>query len=253
MPIDLRAEARRQMPAVPHMPHLIASARATWRGRMVNEYASSRVFAALADQMEAAGLGRQSAAACRQFAAEEREHGVLCGSVVEALGGEALAEDRDDAEFPLHPRVHALVGVLRNVVSISCMAETVAVSLIGAERLEMPAGPLRTLLTKIWADEVGHARFGWKLVAGILPGMRAEQRAQVAAYLDAAFAHLEAHELAHIAQGARPPKEGAALGLCNGADARELFYATVNETIVPGLEAIGLPAHAAWNRVRQAA
>ena len=35
----------------------------------------------------------------------------------------------------------------------------VAVALIGAERMEMPDGELRDLLTGIWSDEVGH----WKL------------------------------------------------------------------------------------------
>jgi hypothetical protein len=45
---------------------------------------------------------------------------------------------------------------------------------------------------------------------------------------------------------AAPPAEGACLGLCNGNDARKLFFATVTEVIVPGLAALGFPAHGAW-------
>src|SRR5262249_50941073 len=152
-----------------------ASARATWRGRMVNEYASSRVFDGLAAQIDVAGLDAAYAARCRAFADEERAHGVLCGAVVQALGGEAVAPDREEGPFPMHPDAEPVEGVLRNVLSISCLSETVAVSLIGAERQMMPDGELRELLTRIWADEIGHARFGWLLAAALLPSMRPEQ------------------------------------------------------------------------------
>jgi hypothetical protein len=246
MLLDLREEARRHRPDLPLVPHLVASAVATWRGRMVNEHGSSRVFEALADQIDAASMGAPRSAVCRGFADEERTHGVPCGAVVEALGDEARAEARGSESFPLHVAVSPLVGVLRNVLSVCCMAETVAVSLIGAERLEMPSGPLRELLTRIWADEIGHARFGWKLLAEILPDLRERDRRAVDAYLPVALRHLEQHELAHIAAHSCPPPEGAALGLCNGADARALFYATVERTIVPELTNLGLDAEQAW-------
>jgi hypothetical protein len=250
--IDLRAAAAGLSPAVPELPHLRESARATWRGRMVNEFASSRVFEGLAAQIRAAGLGTADAEQCGVFAEEERKHGALCGAVLQALGGEAVAPDREEHAFPLHTEVPPAEGVLRNVLSISCLSETVAVSLIGAERLQMPAGELRDLLTRIWADEIGHARFGWLFAARRLPSMDASQRARLGAYLAVAFAHLERHELAHLPLAGTPPPEGAALGLCDGADARALFYATVADVIVPRLDALGLPASQAWARRRHA-
>jgi hypothetical protein len=244
--IDLRAAAARFSPAVPDLPHLREAARATWSGRMVNEFASSRVFDGLAAQIHAAGVGAERVAECATFAEEERTHGALCGAVVQALGGEAVAPDRIEPAFPLHREVPAAEGVLRNVLSISCLSETVAVSLIGAERLQMPAGELRELLTRIWADEIGHARFGWRLAGALLPSMDGDACARLGAYLAVAFAHLERHELAHLPAQAQPPPEGAALGLCSGADARALFYATVADVIVPRLDALGLPASQAW-------
>jgi hypothetical protein len=246
MAIDLRAQAGRHAVAVPAVPHLNGSARATWRGRMVNEYASSRVFDGLAAQMHDGGLDPACVVECRTFAEEERTHGVLCGAVLQALGGEAVAPDRDDGTFPCHRDAPPVEGVLRNVLSVSCLSETVAVSLIGAERLMMPEGELRELLTRIWADEVGHARFGWRLVAQLLPATDTDQRARLGAYLAVAFAHLERHELAHLPVDAQPPREGAALGLCSGADARALFYATVEEVIVRQLDGLGLAASEAW-------
>ena len=243
--LDLSAQARPLRPRVPELPLLAPAAIATWHGRMVNETISARVFEALATQLEAAGLGAH-APPCRRHAEEERRHGVLCGAVVEALGGAARAELGELPEVPLHEDCGAIEGVLRNLLSVSCMSETVAVSLIGAERQEMPEGELRTLLTRIWADEIGHARFGWGLVRTLLPRLDAKEHARVERYLAQAFAHLEEHELACIPLEGRPGDGGEALGLCHGPSARALFVATVETVIVPGLAALGLDAERAW-------
>lgn len=85
--LDLRRAARAHRLDVPALPHLAASARATWLGRMVNEHGSAHVFEALADQLADAGFAHADVVRCRGFAAEERRHGVLCGAVVESLGG----------------------------------------------------------------------------------------------------------------------------------------------------------------------
>jgi hypothetical protein len=132
------------------------------------------------------------------------------------------------------------------------LSETVAVALIGAERLEMPESPLRELLSEIWADEVGHARFGWRVAQELLPQLDDAARARLSLYLRVALRQLELHELAHLPLSSMPPPEGVALGLCSGADARTLFYETVQSAILPPLEALGLRAQDAWN-ARQSA
>ncbi|MCU0659345.1 MAG: ferritin-like domain-containing protein [Polyangiaceae bacterium] len=246
--LDLRSLARERRPEVPELPELTGSAVATWRGRMVNEHGSARVFEALALQMRSASFDAELVDTCAGFAEEERRHGVLCGAVVEALGGEAIAEALDEQPFPLHPDVEPIEGVLRNLLSISCLSETVAVSLIGAERLAMPEGALRELLSTIWADEVGHARFGWAIVSRRVPSLDPAARHRLGVYLQVALAHLERHELAHLPLAACPPAEGAALGLCSGREARALFFDTVSGVILPRLQALGLPAIEAWRR-----
>ena len=237
--LDLRTVSRPRAPRLPpHDPALRPAALATWRGRMVNEYASSTVFEALALQLAQGGFDEGLVAECRGFADEERRHGVLCGAVVEALGGEARAELPTPPAFPRHDDVSRRVAALRNVLSVCCMSETVAVALIGAERIEMEVagkGPLWDLLGRILADEVGHARFGWRLLERVADGLTEDERAGLTVYLPVALAHLEAHELSHL-----PDHGGWAggerLGLCSGRDARTLFFATVREVIVPGLE-----------------
>jgi hypothetical protein len=245
--LDLRADARRALPKVPELPHLREAAIGTWRGRMINEHSSSRVFDGLAAQLEAAGVTPDVVAEVRGFADEERRHGVLCGSVVEALGGTAYAEVPGGEAYPAHDDAESpLEAALRNMLSICCLSETVAVSLIGAERLEMPAGELRDLLTGIYADEVGHSRFGWRMLGVLAPQLDAATRERLGDYLEVAFADLEQHELSHLPVTSSPPPEGVALGLCSGSDARLLFQDTVEHVIIPALEHHGLPARRAW-------
>lgn len=244
--IDLRDLSRKVKIDLPDHPHLRDGAIATWRGRMINEYSSARVFEGLCAHARRAGLDAKLVTAVEGFAAEERNHGVMCGAVVEALGAEAYAPHREEYAYPVHADVGELEGLLRNLLSISCMSETVAVALIGAERLEMPEGPLRELLTRIWSDEVGHARFGWRLVHELVPTLDADAKARLNRYAAVAFEHVERHELQHLPMNSRPPEEGAELGLCSGEDARTLFYETIRDVVIPGLNKAGLDGATAW-------
>jgi hypothetical protein len=213
---------------------------------MVNEHASAAVFEGIAQQIRAAGLGEALARECEGFAAEERHHGVLCGAVVEAAGGQARAPAAEVEPHPHHEDVGPLEGLLRNLISVSCLSETAAVALIGAERLRMDPGPLRDLVSRIYGDEVGHARFGWGLATELMPSVDAAMRCRLSAYLALAFAHFEDHELAHLPADYDPPVEGHALGLCRGRDARKLLYDTIDGVMIPGLEDLGLEAGRAF-------
>ncbi len=72
---------------------------------MVNEYQSAAVFGALAAQAEQRGLSANVVQQLREFEAEERKHGVLCGGVVEALGGDARADVTTPRRLPEHADV----------------------------------------------------------------------------------------------------------------------------------------------------
>jgi hypothetical protein len=212
---------------------------------MVNEYSSHEVFGALGDQAVACGFGDAMRTKCLRFAEEERVHGVICGAAVVAFGEQAVSPQRPKALFPQHESVPRRARLLRNIISVCCMSETVAVALIGAEQIEMPDSPLRELLTRIYADEIGHARFGWQVMHDVCTSLHADERDAVDRYLPVAFAHLEAHELAHL-PSVGGPIGGEAYGLCSGLDARALLYDTIEQVIVPQLAAIGFRAADAW-------
>jgi hypothetical protein len=248
MRLDLAAAAgahRVRVGALP--PALRGAAQRTWRGRMINEHGSAPVFAALADHLREAGAAAEHADACARFADEERTHGALCAAVLQALGGDPRAEVAAPGALPRHADVAPVEAVTRNIVSVSCLSETVAVAILTTERCEMPEGDLRDVISRILADEIGHARFGWRWLAEVAPGFDAAARARLGAYLRVAFAALERHELDHVSLGVRFPAGAAAYGLCDGDETRALFYETVDQVILPQLEAHGLPARAAWD------
>ncbi len=247
--LDLRAEAAAISLALD--PAVLddrerAAAIGTWRGRMVNEHISARVFAALIPQMMAAEVPAARIAAVATMISEELRHGVQCAAVIHALGGEAVAPLPPLPSVPLHADAGPLEALLRNVLSIACLSETIAVALIGAERETAGPPAMQDTLTTILADEVGHARFGWSLLAELAPRMTPELRRRLGDYLVAAFRHLVDHELAHLPPYPAPSARAEAYGVCDGNEARALFFATIDTVIVPGLEAHGLPAARAW-------
>ncbi len=227
-------------------PRELALTRATWRGRMVNEHISARVFAGLLPQLMAAGISAARQEACAGMIVDELRHGRQCAAVLLRLGEAPVATLPDLAPMPQHAGCTPLEAALRSVVSISCLSETVAVALITAERQEIAHPGLDATLRGILADEVQHARFGWTLLDEVAGELTPAERDRLSRYLTAAFAHLERHELAHLSAQPALSEATVGMGVCDGQEARRLFYDTVADVIVPGLERHGLAAQRAW-------
>lgn len=220
----------------------------TWRGRMVNEHASAQVFAGLLPQLMRAEIDAERQAEVTAMIAEELEHARLCAGVVAALGERPVGELPEIRPLPAHEDATPLEALLRNVLSICCLSETVAVALIDAERLQLDGSVLSDVLRKILADEVGHARFGWRLLEHL--ELEPALAARLSDYLRVAFAHLETHELAHLNPFPAPTEACSAAGVCNGTVARKIFFETIEKVIVPRLESHGLDARRAWSERR---
>jgi len=210
----------------------------TWKGRMLNEHASARVFAGLIPQMMAAGICPKKQADVAEMVAEEYRHARQCAAVVEALGGIPVGELPDLTPLPSHDDADPLEALLRNVLSVCCLSETVAVSLINAERLQLEDSVLGEVLKRILADEVSHARFGWSLLESL--DLESKLKKGLSQYLSVALDALEAHELNHLSPLPPPSKSAAEVGVCDGDLARKIFFHTVNQVILPRLAAHGL-------------
>jgi hypothetical protein len=219
---------------------------ATWKGRMVNEHISARVFAGLIPQLLAAEICPDRQAAVADMVAEELRHGRMCAGAVHALGGDACAELPPLPPVPDHEDCGPLESLLRNVISICCMNETIAVGLISAERMQTKPEALKEALKHILADEVGHARFGWTLLDEVADRIDDDMRHRLDDYLVAAFGHMAEHQLSHIPPRPSPSEAANEVGVCDGNEARRLFFDTVEQSIIPGLEQRGFRAREAW-------
>jgi len=256
--LDLRreGEARRPTLAEGALPALTDAERdeavRTWRGRMVNEHVSAQVWAGLLPQLLAAAVPPGALVSVASAIADELRHAEQCSGVVLALGGQPIARLPAIVPVPKHEDVPPLEAALRNVISVGCLSETIAVSVIRAEQAEIEAGPFGEILASILADEVQHARVGWSLLGVVAPLLDDDARARIDAWLVDALAHLVAWEVPKlpVVLGRRP--ELAQAGVCDGLAARGLFEDTVTQVIVPGLERAGLAGRAAWDHVRHA-
>lgn len=248
--LDLRAEAAADPLDIGDASVLAplerAAALRNWSDRMVSEHASARVFAGLFDRLLRAGLPRRHLDAARAGIDEELSHAVLCARVLHALGGDACAPLPDPLpQVERHEDATPLEAVLRDAVSIGACSETVAVALVGAEREQAGSPGLRGVLDRILADEVGHARLGWRLLDELLPAAGAPVRRRLSAYLVAVFEHQIAFHAPFLDMPAMSDR-GVAFGAADGPSNWEVFVRTMTTVTLPGLEQRGLPARAAF-------
>lgn len=249
--LDLTAEAQANQPDLDgliqgYSPEELALAERTWRGRMVNEYSSASVWAGLVSQLMRANAPQELVQGAADAIDDELQHARQCAGVVLALGGEPTAPEPTIETLPAHDDAGPVEAVLRNLVSVGCMSETIAVSIIRAEHAELEPGPLRDVLKTILADEIQHARVGWKGLGLLLPRLDDSARERLGAYLIDAFEHQIRFEIPKLPVLPQRRDELAQVGVCDGGGARALFFDTLATIVVPGLASVGLPAAQAY-------
>lgn len=252
--LDLRKAARRDpirpldVAGVPASD--LAAARANWRARMASEYASARIFGDLVGGMMRAGLPSDELRRVAAMAQQELDHGVLCARVLAALGVEPVADLPRLDETPVHADASTpLEAVLRNVISIGCCSETVAVALVATEREQAGPPAVRKVLDQILRDEIKHSRFGWRILARHAPSLTTKERAGIDDYLADVFEH----QLAFHGQFLAMPyagEEGIGIGAPHGGSSWKVFLTTMDHVVVPGLDQCGLRAADAWTSAR---
>lgn len=232
-------------------PRVRSAAVETWRGRMVNEHRSSAVFAGIVPQMIEASTGFDLQCAALRAAQDEIAHAALCADVVRAFGGAPVAEAEPElTPVPRHAGLAPVERLMRNLMFVGCLSETVAVGLLTEEHALASDPWIRAVLEVILADEVAHAKLGWQFVGAVAPTLDAEARARTSAYLRVAFAYLVEKELPLLPVSPRlddvDVKAREAAGLCSGASARRIFFDSLTRVVVPSLEALGFDAARAW-------
>jgi hypothetical protein len=241
-------------PGDPSAAH-VGRVRRSWQRRMVHEHESAAVFSQIMPQLMAAEAPLDFKTVVLRCSMDELRHAGLCGQVVEYLGGDARVQTNLEVEdIPRHADTTPRRAALRNVVFASCLSETVSMALLTAERERCTDPFVRRVLRQLSGDESLHARFGWAYLAYDLGRDEGASVESLTAYLPTAFEYLEAKMLEEMPAGRIPDDElerAFALGFSHSDHARDLFYSTMTDVIVPRLEDFGLGARAAWTNRRK--
>jgi hypothetical protein len=238
-----------------HDPEHLRILIAQWRGRMAVEHRSSTVFSQLAHQLVLRNAPLDTQIVMMRMAQDELRHTGMCAEVIATLGGDTNVEVELHIQ-PLaeHQGVPIEERVLRNVLYTTALSELVACARFSAT-LERTTEPyLRYALRRLLSDEVLHAQFGFHYLTIEKDWLAAnpERVASIERYLTHAFAVIE-EELAPKPPFGPVPEALLALGCEHPAEAREVFYATIEGATAPGIAQFGIDAPKAWKERRRLA
>jgi hypothetical protein len=226
-------------------PSALARARRLWTVRATAEHESVFVFAGLLPFALGANAGLDTEQVLLGMAEDEMRHAQICAEVARTLGGEPTPSEAPVIRRTGRPVEEQLLG---HVIYGNCMTETVnAARLVDCSQTARDPF-MKGALLSLLGDEVRHAKFGFALLAAWRPWLETHPDALRALdeALPRSFAALEAR-LSGV--GARRDDFGEhdlALGNPDPARLAEVFYATVEGAVIPGLDRLGLRASAAW-------
>jgi hypothetical protein len=235
---------------------LVERARREWAHRAVAEYHSTAQFAQLLHRLTLLGAPIELIGAACRLPVDECRHAELCSRMADLLGGREGHPIRSSglALYGDVEREHGeLLACVLTVLMVCCFGETLSVPMLEAIHVvstdEVPARVAQI----IGADEGYHASFGWEALGWMLPKLSAAQRGVLEAELPASMAHFERTSgagpkmLERLAGGAVEIERGEPnLGTLELEQYGAIFYHTMEEEILPGLERLGLDARGAW-------
>ncbi|HWM88804.1 MAG TPA: hypothetical protein VNO33_23295 [Kofleriaceae bacterium] len=164
-----------------------AGARVVWTRTAFSEYASAAAFAEIGAALLAAGAPIDLVAAAGEFLVDEIVHTEAAARIAAALGGAvALEVDLERLVRPAAAR-DPLLRAAELVVRTSCVGESLTVPMLKLSRRLAGAPAIEAALTRIAADEAGHAQLGWWFLDWAEPRLDGEARAHLGRVAGAAI------------------------------------------------------------------
>jgi hypothetical protein len=231
-------------------PPASARVREEWRARIAAEYGSAAITQHLVLWLIQIGASPDVIDAGLRIVEDELVHSRMSHEVyVDAGGTEPPMIDRATLELARRAHLPLEQDVLRVVVRVFCLGETVAVPLFSHLRAECTVASARAALDRILKDEVRHRDFGWMaldwlLTTPIAPAIPAILDAD----LPAMFAELErSYGTGNPASGeVDAPAADRAWGLAAPHDYADILHRTFTRDYQPRFAARGIDATPAW-------
>lgn len=224
-----------------------------WRFRFQVEREAHLRFGRLAGRL--AGIGASGALQALALRASEDEfrHATRCAERCLLEGGTTTGLVSPGAPEIAASALSPRQRVLYEVMAACCVTESGSMGVLSALLGAARGRGLRRVLRELAADEVGHARLGWAVLAAERGG---EDVRVLGPFLPAMLAGNAGPGL--YAPGTNPAEDDEALlehGVLPRAQRRAVFEDTLEAVVFPGLEACGVSAVAgrAWLANQRAA
>ncbi len=233
---------------------LDAAARA-WSMRALQEFHSLALFTDLSAKIQLLGAPLDWSGAFARMIADEVRHTDLCMRMCDALGRPMQPEVKED-ELQLSSPAALRVHVRDVVVAAFCIGETISGRMF-RRAFQAATVPLaRDVVAAILVDETFHGELGWELGALLMRDMDATERQEITSRLPHLFAHYQRLCCASPGRAwatSNAEEEPAPnFGTLTQAGYARAFFEGMEEDVVPGLCAIGLPeARAAYEALLQ--
>ncbi|MBC8071457.1 MAG: hypothetical protein IAG13_24230 [Deltaproteobacteria bacterium] len=231
-----------------------------WAGRARAEHGSVHQFTQISHALCNARAPLHVLGALARLITDEVRHAELCAKMAHACWPEGQGEPGGVFAWPVPhqpwpdpPRgdVDAIEAWAAEAIAVACcLGETLSRPMLEAIAVVATCPVAEACARQILRDEHLHATFGWETLAWLVPRLGDEARTALHARIGRAFAgfqsstacgipveQLVGHEL-EIVRG--PPN----LGTLTDLQYATIFYATIEQEILPALDALGL----AWAR-----
>jgi hypothetical protein len=255
-----REPAPRARPARPARPARKVAARAPasarvrdeWRNRIAAEYGSAAITSNLLLWLIQLGASPDVIDEGLRIVEDELAHSRLSHDVyADAGGSEPPQIDRGSLELARRA-VPLELDVLRVVVRVFCLGETVAVPLFSHLRASCTVPSARTALDRVLRDEVRHRDFGWMSLDWLLttslapsiPGLVEAELPQMFGELERSYGTgnpaFDDEATGHMADADR------AWGLAPPREYADILHRTFTRDFQPRFAARGIDATPAW-------
>ncbi len=203
-----------------------------WVARINSEHTAVGAFDYVAATLAELGAPRTLIELARRSVDDEQRHEEIARRMTRVYGGEGHAMPAlEPFRARLHPGASPELVATLHITSIGCLTETTGSALL-EHSLEITTAPLaRAAVREILTDEVDHARIGWAWLARC----GRELRDGVTQWLPTL---IENHLATWLPRRAyRPSAAVIAQGFPSSQQVREVVLGTLEQVILPGLEA----------------
>jgi hypothetical protein len=215
-----------------------------WRARMVQEHLAVGAFAEITTELASTGCDTVVLALASRASSDEVRHADVCGRIATVLLGPASVTRRlrGVPKIPAHPGLEPSDRALLHVVEMCCLSETFT-GVYLTEMLAKSTHPtMRAAIEYLLEDEIDHGRVGWAhLASRVRDGGGAVVEAALPSMLERTVA--DVMRAGEAARDERPVADG--YGQIGLKEAASIFSATLDDVILPGLEACGIDARGA--------